>query len=124
MKRSPFSQYFTALRKKKGYSVDFIASKGRVGIQEYLHFEEMPEKAPLSSVAKYLKLLNITTSEMHDLWMIVFKTYSLKRKPSKVDFTKNLEETKKNSQSGSNVLSLRGLRNINFRENEGEQEEC
>jgi len=75
MKRSLLSRFLVLLRKRRGYSAEYVAHKLNIPLIDYILLEESPELPPVSTLHKVLTALKISGSEYIDLCFLINSMY-------------------------------------------------
>lgn len=57
MEKSSLSHYIQSLRLRRGYSTEFVASRARIELSDYLRYEKSPETARASYHPRILSIL-------------------------------------------------------------------
>lgn len=107
MKRSLLSRFLVLLRKRRGYSAEYVAHKLNMPLIDYILLEESPELPPASTLHKVFTALKISGSEYIDLCFLINSMYM------------RLNESVQNSRKppgakDNNVLDLYASRNLNL----------
>lgn len=70
MDRTSASRYVQCFRVKQGFSVDYLASRVKLPMVDYIKIEEAPHKVPVSRLLKIFDALLMTTQDRIDFQII------------------------------------------------------
>lgn len=109
--RSPLARYVQSLRARRGFSVDFVATRAKVGIVDYIQFEQAPEHTPLSVCWEIFQALDVSDDEFVD-FQVLAKLVLEKTPKSLSDIRQNTPVFASEPETAPNCVSLWGKRDL------------
>lgn len=112
MQRSILSQFLVLLRKRRGYSVNYMANRLKMSALEFVMLEESPETVSMSELHAVFEELKIENEEYMDLSILIHHLQSAVREELRRENTTDGGTI--SGFTGQNILDLYASKKLNL----------